>query len=397
MITKTWNYAQRSAHIAPSVIREILKLTLKPEIISFAGGLPSPDAFPMERIRQATQSAMDTYGTATLQYGPTEGFGPLREWIAARVSQGGRCKVDPDQVLITSGSQQALDLIGKIFLDPGDFVALERPTYLGALQAFNAYQAQYLSMEMDDHGIMLEEFEAALKQNPKMAYLLPNYQNPSGILLDEARRAPLAKMAEKYGIPLIEDDAYWGLRFWGEELPNLYSYAPDNTLYVGTFSKTLAPGFRLAFIVAEKSLISKLVQAKQAADLHTTTFVQMIAYEALKDGFLEQHSVFISELYGERCNTMLEAMDRHFPKGLHWVRPQGGMFVWVTLPEHMNSLEIFTKAVEQNVAFVPGTPFFADGTGQNTLRLNFSHASLEQIKDGIERLGNVLHQALEGK
>jgi 2-aminoadipate transaminase len=396
MLTKTWNFAQRSAHIAPSIIREILKLTLKPEIISFAGGLPSPDAFPMERIREAAQHALDIYGTAALQYGTTEGFLPLREWIAARVSQGGRCKVDADQVLITSGSQQALDLIGKIFLDPGDFVALERPTYLGALQAFNAYQAQYLSMEMDDQGVLLEGFEATLKKNPKFAYLLPNYQNPSGILLSEERRAPLAKMAEKYGVPLIEDDAYWGLRFWGEELPNLYNFAPDNTLYVGTFSKTLAPGFRLAFVVGEKTVISKLVQAKQAADLHTPTFVQTIAYEALKDGFLESHSQFISKLYGERCNRMLEGMDAHFPKGLHWVRPQGGMFVWVTLPEHMNALELFNKALEQNVAFVPGTPFYADGTGHNTLRLNFSHSSLEQIEDGIERLGKVLHLALEG-
>ena len=394
MLTKTWNLAERTTHIKPSVIREILKLTQRPNIISFAGGLPSPDAFPLEHIGAATARVLEKYGTSALQYSTTEGFPQLREWVAQTVSSRGRSVVSPDQVLITSGSQQALDLIGKVFLDPGSLVAVESPTYMGALQAWNAYQAQYTTMDMDEDGVKLESLEAALKRSPRFAYLLPNYQNPSGIMLSAERRLEAAKMAERYGVPLLEDDAYAGLTFDGNIPPSLYGYAPDNTIYVGTFSKTLAPGLRLAWIVADKNLITKLVETKQGTDLHTSSFGQLLAYECIEGGFLEEHSRFISSLYGERCARMLAQMDAHFPPEVTWTRPSGGMFVWVTLPQHMSAQKLFEVALEQEVAFVPGTPFYANGGGENTLRLNFSSSSLEKIDLGIERLGKAIRDAM---
>ena len=394
MLTKTWQLAERTTHIKPSVIREILKLTQRPNIISFAGGLPSPDAFPLEHIGAASQRVLEKYGTSALQYSTTEGFPQLREWVASTVSSRGRATVTPDQVLITSGSQQALDLIGKVFLDPGSLVAVESPTYMGALQAWNAYQAQYTTMDMDEDGVMLESLEAALKKSPRFAYLLPNYQNPSGLMLSAERRQEAAKMAQRYGVPLLEDDAYAGLTFDGNIPPTLHGYAPDNTIYVGTFSKTLAPGLRLAWIVADKSLMSKLVETKQGTDLHTSSYGQLLAYECLEGGFLAEHSRFISSLYGERCARMLSGMDKHFPQEVTWTRPTGGMFIWVTLPEHMSAQKLFEVALEQEVAFVPGTPFFANGGGENTMRLNFSSSSLEKIDIGIERLGKAIRAAM---
>lgn len=391
-----WRFAARAASIRPSAIREMLKITQQPQMISFAGGLPSPALFPLDRIREASERVLRDQPQAALQYSTTEGYAPLRQWIAERVSQG-RVNISPDQVLIVSGSQQALDLTGKLFLDPEDTVLVEAPTYVGALQTWNTYQARYDSVPIDADGIQLEAFEAALQRKPKMAYILPNFQNPSGVRLSLERRAQVAELAQRYGVPIFEDDAYARLGFEGEDLPNLYGYAPENTLYFGTFSKTLVPGYRLAWIVGPPEIIQRLVHAKQAADLHTSTIAQMTAYEAIKDGFLEEHAQSVRKVYAERCQYMLAQMREHFPAEVRWNDPQGGMFIWVTLPAGLNSQELLQQAVAQKVAFVPGVPFFADGSGSNTFRLSYATSSPEQIATGIERLGQVLKAAMQAQ
>jgi 2-aminoadipate transaminase len=397
----TSRYALRAKKLKSSAIRELLKITQHPEIISFGGGLPAPEVFPTERFREACDRVLEKQARLALQYGATEGYEPLREMIARHTTRYG-VKAKPENVLLTSGSQQALDLIGKLLINPGDRVLVEAPTYLGALQAFNVYGAEYISVPSDDDGLRSDLLEASLRLGPKFMYVLPNFQNPGGTTLAEGRRHELVLLADRYGVPIIEDDPYGQLRYEGEHLTPLVvldrenlrrddGYSIGNVIYLSTFSKTLAPGLRLGWIVAPPEVISKLVQLKQGADLHTSTFVQMVAYEVARDNFLDEHIKLIRRVYGERRDVMLRAMEENFPSEVTWTRPQGGLFLWVTLPEGMDCHQLFEAAIKENVAFVPGDSFYAsDGhadEGRRHFRLNFSNASPEQITEGIRRLG----------
>jgi 2-aminoadipate transaminase len=397
-------YAQRTQRIQSSAIRELLKLTEQPDVISFAGGLPAPDVFPVKEFQEACQKVLSEHGPQALQYSTTEGYRPLREMIARHTARYG-ITVGPENILITSGSQQALDLIGKVFINPGDRILVENPTYLGALQAWNAYQAEYVTVPLDDEGMQTEKLEAALRAGPKFLYVLPNFHNPAGVTLSLERRKRLIELADHYGVPIIEDDPYGQLRYEGDHLPSLvvldnefqgHNGAPysGNVIYLSTFSKTLAPGLRLGWIIAPEEVIRKLVQAKQGADLHTSTFTQMVAYEVARGGFLDRHVRFIRNVYRERRDAMLNALERYFPEGVRWTRPAGGLFLWVILPEHLNTTELLAEAIAERVAFVPGAPFHPDGSGQNTMRLNFSYMPPEKIEEGIKRLGRVLERAL---
>lgn len=398
-------YAQRTERMSGSVIRELLKLTEQGDIISFAGGLPAPEVFPVERVAEAAARVLGEQGRQALQYSATEGYGPLREMLARHTARYS-LHITLDNVLVTSGSQQALDLLGKIFINPGDHVLTESPTYLGALQAWNAYGAEYVTVRMDEHGMVTDELEAALRTGPKFIYVLPNFQNPGGTTLALERRKRLVALADRYGVPIVEDDPYGQLRFEGEHLPPVAvvderalhkgetSYS-GNVIYLSTFSKILAPGLRLGWVVAPTDVIAKLAQAKQGADLHTSTFTQMVAYEVARGGFLDAHVRRIRDVYRERRDVMLDAMKAHFPDGASWTRPQGGLFLWVTLPESLDAADLLVKAIEHKVAFVPGAAFHPCGGGDNTFRLNFSNATPEKIREGIARLGTVLKTAIE--
>lgn len=397
-------YAQRTQRMSGSAIRELLKLTEKPDIISFGGGMPAPDVFPVEAFKEACQRVLTEQGAKALQYGATEGYLPLREMIARHTIRYG-IGVETENILITSGSQQALDLIGKVFINRGDRILVELPTYLGALQAWNAYGAEYVTVPMDKEGMMTDALEQALRVGPKFIYVLPNFQNPTGVTLSLERRQKLVELAEAYGVPIIEDDPYGQLRYEGEHLPsvvqldNAYrcndsnSYC-GNVIYLSTFSKILAPGIRLAWVVAPPEVIRKLTQAKQGADLHSSTFNQIITHEVSKGGFLDQHIRLIRKVYRERRNIMLASLDRSFPAGCEWTYPQGGLFLWATMPEFLKSTEVLKQAIEEKVAFVPGYSFFPNGGGENTMRLNFSYASPENIQLGIARLGNVIEKSI---
>jgi 2-aminoadipate transaminase len=392
-----------------SLIRELLKLTEAPDIISFAGGLPAPEVFPVEEFRQAADTALQEYGARALQYGMTEGCLPLRKFIVQTMSRYG-IHAQEDNVLVTSGSQQALDLIGKILINPGDKILTETPTYLGALQAWRSYQARYVTVPIDQDGLQVDLLEEALRAGPKFMYVLPNFQNPGGVTLSLERRLELVQLADEHGVPIIEDDPYGQLRYSGEHLPPLvvldcdhlesraqdgHGYCTGNVIYTSTFSKTLAPGLRLGWIVAPVEVIQRCVQAKQGMDLHTSNFTQLVAYELVKDGFLDRHIKLIRQVYAERRDVMLQAMERYFPQEVTWTRPAGGLFLWAWLPEEINAAELLKIAVERHkVAFVPGNSFHPDGTGHNTMRLNFSHARPELIEEGIRRLGLVLKERI---
>jgi 2-aminoadipate transaminase len=403
-------YAQRIKSVHSSAIRELLKITQRPEIISFAGGLPAPDVFPIERFREATRKVLETNAHVALQYGATEGYQPLREMIARHTSRYA-IKAKPENVLITAGSQQALDLIGKLLINPGDRVLVEAPTYLGALQAFNVYGAEYLCVPSDNDGVRTDLIEEPLRSGPKFMYILPNFQNPGGTTLSEGRRHELVLLAERYGIPIVEDDPYGQLRYEGEHLSPLVvldrenlrrdrGYELGNVIYLSTFSKTLSPGLRMAWIVAPPEVIVKLVQLKQGADLHTSTFGQMVAYEVARDGFLDEHIKLIRRVYGERRDVMLQALEEYFPPEVSWTRPLGGLFLWVTLPAGMNSHLLFEAALKENVAFVPGDSFYSGNgfasEGLRHFRLNFSNAEPEQIREGVRRLSVAIKNQLAG-
>jgi 2-aminoadipate transaminase len=399
-------YAFRTAKIKSSAIRELLKLTQKPEIISFAGGLPAGELFPVERFAEACQKTLKDNSQVALQYGPTEGYAPLREMIAQNLNRYG-VAASPENVLLTSGSQQALDLIAKLLINRGDHILTEAPTYLGALQAFNVFGARYVTVPIDQDGIRTELLEEAVRTGPKFMYLLPNFQNPGGVTMSLERRKQLVKQSNLHGIPIIEDDPYGQLRFEGEHQPPLVlldrqnmsndpTYQLGNIIYLSTFSKTLAPGLRLGWIVAPPDVISKLVQLKQSADLHSSTFNQVVAYEVAKDGFIDEHVRTIRRVYRERRDVMLAAMQEFFPEEVTWTRPQGGLFLWVTLPEGMDCDRLFKAAVDQNVAFVPGYSFFPDeADGFRNFRLNFSSSKPDAIREGIRRLSVAIKIQME--
>lgn len=380
----TWTFSQRAQKLTSSAIREILKVTERPEVISFAGGLPSPATFPVDRLQAACAEVLSKAPSPALQYGPTEGYLPLREWIAARY------EVEVRNVLVTTGSQQGLDLLGKVLIDAGSRVLVETPTYLGALQAFSLSEPQFVSVPSDDDGLIPDGLTPELTQDARFLYCLPNFQNPTGRRLPIARREALARIAADTGLLLLEDDPYGALAYRGEQLPTLHSLHPEGVVHMGSFSKVLAPGLRVGYLIAPESLHRKLVQAKQAADLHTPSFTQRIVHETIKSGFLDEHIPKIRALYADQCRAMLDALSRHFPKSVHWNQPSGGMFIWVKLPAHVDGTALLDKAIAANVAFVPGAPFFANEPQHNTLRLSFVTVPKEKIEEGIGKLGKII-------
>ncbi len=385
-------FSDRARAIQSSAIREILKVTERPEVISFAGGLPSSATFPIEPMRASLDRVLAASGREALQYSTTEGYGPLREWIAQRYSTP-EAPVSPDQVLMVSGSQQGLDLLAKVLLNPGDSVLVETPTYLGALQAFSLFSPKFVSIASDEDGLLPETLNDSMR-GAKFLYCLPNFQNPTGRLLPEERRYRLAQRARELDLLILEDDPYGALSYDGETPPSIRSLAPERTVYMGSFSKVLAPGLRLGFMIAPLELRGKLVQAKQATDLHTATLSQMAVHDVVKDGFLDTHSPSIRQLYSEQCAAMLAALAHFMPEGVSWNAPRGGMFLWAELPKGMDASQVLAKAIEQNVAFVPGAPFYAANPVIESLRLAFVTVPPPRIEEGVERLAAVIRASL---
>ncbi len=381
-------YAERIAGLRSSAIRDILKLMSRPGIISFAGGLPAPELFPIKEIGDAVVKVLSRHGSSALQYSITEGIIPLREKIIKKLDKN----LDIENIIITQGSQQGLDLISKLYIDKGTVVFTETPSYLGALQAFQLFQANVIAIPSDEKGIQTDELEKKLKTNkPGLLYLMPNFQNPTGASIPMDRRHRLLEIAGKHDFMLIEDDPYGELIFEGEKLPSLFSLAQSkNFIYMSSFSKTIAPGFRVAYVIADKEIIKKFAIVKQGTDLHTNTFGQYIVNEYLENGNYQEHISLLKRTYKERRDCMLSAMEKYFPKSAKWNKPAGGMFIWAILPEGYDAREILMRCIEKNVAFVPGQEFFPDGSGKNTMRLNFSNATAENIEEGIRRIGEVL-------
>ena len=387
-----WQFSERAAQLQSSFIREILKITQRPDIISFAGGLPSPATFPVERMKAAYDKVLSEAGKVALQYGPTDGYAPLREWIANSLSTEGST-ILPEQILMTSGSQQALDLLGKVLVDEGSRVLVETPSYLGALQAFSVYRPEFKSVDTDEHGLVPSSIDA-VAEGARMLYALPNFQNPTGRSLSVERRHELVETCARLGIPLIEDDPYGSLSYKGAPSPKMVAMNPDGVIYMGSFSKVLTPGIRLGYVCAPLPLVRRLELAKQAADLHTAQLTQMVVHEVVKDGFLDQHIPTIRKLYGDQCQVMLDAMAEHFPASVTWTRPEGGMFIWVTLPQSIDAMKLLDQSLAARVAFVPGAPFYANEPATNTLRLSFVTVPPERIREGIAILGKLIKDML---
>jgi 2-aminoadipate transaminase len=383
----TWTLARRAERLNPSTIREILKITERPGIISLAGGLPSADTFPVQAMRDASAAVLRDTPREALQYAASEGFGPLREWVAQELATHG-LKADADQVLITTGSQQGLDLVGKVLIDPGSTVAVESPTYLGALQAFAPYEPEFVAVEGDDDGPLPQALEAA--RRARFLYLLPNYQNPTGRCLPADRRLALVQRAAEIGLPIVEDNPYGDLWFDEPPPPPVCASAGEGAVYLGSFSKVLAPGLRLGYVVAPRAMFPKLLQAKQASDLHSPSFNQRVVYEVIRNGFLKDHVPTIRERYKAQRDAMAVALPEHLPPGCRWQAPVGGMFFWVTLPAHLDATALLPRAVEAGMAYVPGSSFYPQGGHENTMRLSFVTVSPERIAHGVEALGRVL-------
>jgi 2-aminoadipate transaminase len=393
-----WTLARRAERLNPSTIREILKITERPGIVSLAGGLPSADTFPVAAMQEATARVLREQSREALQYAASEGHGPLREWVAGELAtQGLHC--DAAQVLITTGSQQGLDLVGKVLIDPGCTVAVESPTYLGALQAFAPYEPVFVAIEGDDEGPLQQALDAACAgpARPRFVYLLPNFQNPTGRCVGAARRQALVERAAAWGLPIVEDNPYGDLWFDSPPPPPLAASAgvgdDGGAIYLGSFSKVLAPGLRLGYVVAPKAIYPKLLQAKQAADLHTPGFNQRVVFEVIKDGFLRQHVPTIRAQYKRQRDAMSAALDRHLPAGCRWQVPVGGMFFWLDLPAHVDATALLPRAVDAGMAYVPGSTFFPHGGHANTLRLSFVTATPAQIDTAVAALGRVLAAA----
>ncbi|MCX2860436.1 PLP-dependent aminotransferase family protein [Paucibacter sp. PLA-PC-4] len=394
-MSSPWTQARRAARMNPSIIREILKVTEKPGILSMAGGLPSADTFPVDALKAACDQVLSKNAKEALQYASSEGFAPLREWVAAKVGTLG-LNARPDQVLITSGSQQGLDLVGKILCDAGAPVAVETPTYLGALQAFTPYEPIFTSLASDEQGVRPEAIAALPHDAPgtRFSYLLPNYQNPTGRVMSLARREAVVAAAQTARVPIVEDNPYGDL--WFDEPPpaSLSSLWPEGSIYLGSFSKVLTPGFRLGYIVAPDELYPKLLQAKQAADLHTPGFNQRVVHEVIKNGFLDQHVPKIRARYKANRDAMAAALEQHLPAGCEWQSPAGGMFFWIRLPEGFDAMALLPLAVEAGIAYVPGAAFYAHKPDPRSLRLSFVTLTPDLITEGVAILGRVLREAL---
>ncbi len=387
-----WKIASHVLDLETSIIREILKFSSQPGVISFAGGLPAPEMFPLDDIKRIAAEVIDTYGPTAVQYGISRGVVPFRELIAQRATDHGT-PTKADNVLITSGSQQGIELLARAFIEPGDYILTENPTYVGALQAFNYYRARYCTVPMDHDGMIVDEVAATIeKYKPKMIYTVSNFQNPTGVTMTEDRRRQLIEIAAGYNIPVIDDNPYSDIRFAGKHLPTMKSFGGDEVIALRTFSKTVAPGFRIGWMNGPEKIIAQFEKVKQCADLHTSTYSQYVIYEFLKQGLLEPHIERIKADYLAKRNVMFEAMKEHFASGITWTKPEGGLFLWVTLPESVSAKVLFPKAIELKVAYVPGYPFFPNGGGDNTLRLNFSNCTHDGIREGIQRLGKLFKE-----
>jgi 2-aminoadipate transaminase len=393
-------YADRTKFVKVSEIRELLKLTENPDIISFGGGMPSPKSFPISFIKKSVRKILDERGPQALQYGPTEGTTSLREAVIKRMEKTRSIKCDLDQLIITAGSQQAIDLTSKILVNPGDYIVVECPTYVGALTAFNIYQDNYIHVPMDGNGMrtdILEEKIRASKDKPiKLIYTIPMFQNPMGVSMSADRRKHLIEISERYDIPILEDEAYSELIYSGESLPPLKSMDKGgNVIYTHTFSKFLSPGFRLGLAIADPETIKKMAIAKQGADLCTNMLVQFIAEDYLKSDLIDRQIMKIRRMYMRKRNIMLKSLKEHFPEGSNWTKPNGGMFIWVTLPEKVDTKEMFADALKEKVVYVNGSAFCVDGSGRNCMRLNFSNTDDEKIDEGIQRLAKVIKERMK--
>jgi len=395
MGTPVWKFSARAQALTGSAIRDIVKkISQRPDVISFAGGLPSPATFPIDAIRAAFDAVLTREGKAALQYSATDGYAPLRAWIAGSLSTHG-ARITPEQVLITSGSQQGLDLLGKVLVNEGDRVLVETPTYVGALHALGIYGPRFVSVPMDDDGLAPDALPELMRAPDRAAFLytIPTFQNPTGRTLAHERRVALVEQAARLKLLVVDDDPYRLLDHAGRTFQTLLSMDAQSVVHLGSFSKILAPGIRLGYMVAPPELARKVEQAKQGADLHTSTLTQMVAHEIIKDGFLDTHLVATRKVYAEQCATMLQALTEHFPRGATWTRPTGGMFIWATLPDGLNAAVMLDAALAANVGYVPGGPFFAEAPQPNTLRLSFATVAPEKMREGIARLGKVIAAA----
>lgn len=390
------SFAQRTQWLKASEIREILKITQQPDMISFAGGLPAPELFPVEEMKEVSRQVLEEWGGQALQYSTTEGFEPLRSQIAERLNRKFQTRTAASQILITSGSQQALDFSGKLFLDPGDVVLCESPTYLAAISAFRAYEPRFVEVPTDQDGMQMEELEEILKRETrvKLIYMIPDFQNPTGRTWSLERRKQLVALANQYEIPIIEDNPYGELRYEGEILPALQGLdSKGMVILTGTFSKTLCPGMRIGWISAQPRFIEKYILIKQGADLHTSSISQREISCYISQYDFDAHIRSIIQVYRQRRNAMLDAMEAYFPPEVLFNKPQGGLFTWVELPEHIQGMELLKSCLEKKVAFVPGDSFFPNKKAQNTFRLNFSNMPEAMIDEGIKRIGNILKES----
>ncbi len=387
-----WYYPPHMSALQPSAVREILKISNRPGVISFAGGLPAPELFPLDEIAESARRVIEKYQGDAVQYSLTLGLTPLRQLLAERFTN----KNEPtklDNIIITSGSQQGVEMVTRVFIEPGDTILTEYPTYVGALQIFQYQKARIVCADMDEEGLIVEQVEEKIiKHKPKFIYVVSTFQNPTGITMSESRRLALLEVAEKYGVPIVDDDPYGDLRFKGKHVPTLKELGGDSVISLGTVSKILAPGLRIGWANARKDLITILEKLKQADDLHAGTLNQYIFLDFIQRGLLEPHIRKICENYGAKRETMLTEMERHFPPGVTWTKPEGGLFLWVTMPKHINAQDVFDKAIAKDVAFVIGQPFYPDGKTLNTFRINYATASKSDILTGIKTLASILKE-----
>jgi len=392
-------YADRTEFMKASEIRELLKLTENPDIISFGGGMPSPKAFPIKIIEKIVKNVLEKHGTQALQYGPTEGITPLKEALIKRMKKTRKINCNLEQIIITSGSQQVLDLTPKILINPGDYIVVECPSYVGALSAFNCYQPSYIPIGMDENGMRTDALEEKIKANRekpiKFIYTIPAFQNPTGVSLSLERKKHLLEIAEQYDILVLEDEAYSELNYSGKSVPSLKSMDKSGkVIYTHTFSKVLSPGFRLGWLVANEEIIKKMSIAKQGVDLCTNMLVQFIAEEYIRSGYIDKQIPKIRKMYRKKRDVMIKALEKHFPEGSRWTKPEGGMFIWVSLPGKIDTKEMFLDAIKAKVAYVNGAAFCVDGSGRNCMRLNFSNTDDDKIEEGIKRLAKIIRERL---